>query len=77
MNMVFERAKRAAAEFGDQVDFREINTSDRNAFLEWGISDGLFIDGKEVRNGPPPSYEKIHKLMAKKVKKLGAAASSR
>ena len=69
-NMVFERAKRAAAEWGDRVVFREINTFDRNVFLEWGIADGLFIDEKEVRTGPPPSYEKIKKLIAKKVKKL-------
>jgi hypothetical protein len=39
-------------------------------FLEWGRSDGLFIDGKEVRTGPPPSYEKIRKLIAKRVRKL-------
>lgn len=69
-NMVFERAKRASAEFGDKVLFQGINTSNRKIFLEWGISDALFIDGKEVRTGPPPSYEKIKKIIAKKVKKL-------
>jgi len=69
-NMVFERAKRAASEFGDKVVFREIVTFDREVFLEWGISDGLFIDDKQVRTGPPPSYEKIKKLLAKRVKKL-------
>lgn len=69
-NLVFERAKRASVEFGDKVEFREINTFDRNVLQEWGISDGLFIDGKQVRTGPPPSYEKIKKLIEKKVKKL-------
>ncbi len=69
-NIVFERAKRASAEFGDKVSFQGINTSDRKIFLEWGIADALFIDGKGVRTGPPPSYEKIKKLIAKKVKKL-------
>jgi len=68
-NLVFERAKRAASEFGDRVVFREIDTSDRETFLEWGIADALFIDGKQVRTGPPPSYEKINKLIAKRVKK--------
>ncbi|MCG7849598.1 MAG: GNAT family N-acetyltransferase, partial [ANME-2 cluster archaeon] len=61
-NMVYERAKRAAAEFGDEVVFREIDTSDRDVLMEWGISDALFMDEKEVRTGPPPSYEKIYKL---------------
>ena len=69
-NIVFERAKRAASEFRDKVVFREINTFDRKIFLEWGIADALFIDDKQVRTGPPPSYEKIKKLIAKRVKKL-------
>ncbi|TFG24868.1 MAG: GNAT family N-acetyltransferase [Promethearchaeota archaeon] len=70
-NIVFERAKRAVKEFGDKVEFEEINTFSRETFLEWGISDALFIDNKDVRTGPPPSYEKIKKLIAKRVKRLG------
>ena len=69
-NLAFERAKRAAAEFGDKVVFREIDTSDRETFLEWGLSDALFIDNKQVWTGPPPSYEKIKKMMAKRVRKV-------
>ena len=69
-NIVFERAKRASAEFGDKVDFQEINTFERDTFLKWGISDALFINGKQIRTGPPPSYEKIKKLIGKRVIKL-------
>lgn len=69
-NIVFERAKRAASEFRDKVVFQEINTFDRKIFLEWGIVDALFIDDKQVRTGPPPSYGKIKKLIVKRVKKL-------
>ena len=69
-NIVFERAKRAASEFGDKVIFLEINTFDRDTFLEWGISDALFIDGRQVRTGPPPSYEKIKKKILKRVRKI-------
>ena len=69
-SMVFERAKRAASEFDDKVVFREINTFDRDVLSEWGIVDALFIDDKEMRTGPPPSYEKIKKHIAKRVKKL-------
>ena len=43
---------------------------DRDAFLEWGIADGLFIDNKQVRTGPPPSFEKIKKKIARKARKL-------
>jgi len=69
-NIVFERAKRAATEFGDKVVFTEIDTFNRETFLEWGIADALFIDEKEIRTGPPPSYDDIKKKIAKRVKKL-------
>jgi hypothetical protein len=65
--LVFERAKRAACEFGDLVDFREYNTFDEDVFNEWGIVDALFIDDKRVRTGPPPSYAKIKKIIKKKI----------
>ena len=69
-NLVFERAKRAVSEFGDTVIFQGIDTFNRDTFKEWGIYDGLFIDGKEVRTGPPPSYEDLVKKIKKRVKKL-------
>lgn len=71
-NMVFERAKMASSEFGDKVVFESIDTSDRAVFLEWGISDGIFIDGKEISFGPPLSYEKLIKMISGKVKKLSS-----
>jgi hypothetical protein len=52
------------------VIFEEIDTFDREVFLDWGISDALFIDGKQIRTGPPPSYKKIHKKIAKHVRKM-------
>jgi len=69
-SLVIERAKRAAAEIGDKVVFQQIDTFDRDNFLEWGITDALFIDDKQVRTGPPPSYEKIKNAIAKKARKL-------
>lgn len=69
-NMTYERAKRAADELGDRVVFVEVDTSDRDNLNEWGIAEGLFIDGKAVNTGPPPSYDKIVKLIKKRLKKL-------
>lgn len=69
-NIVFERAKRAVLEFGDKVIFRAINTFNREILQEWGIADGLYIDDKQVRTGPPPSYKKIRDKIARRVKKL-------
>ena len=71
MNTAFERAKRASAEFGDKVAFRAVDTLDRTAFEEWGEPDAIFVDGKGLRMGPPPTYAKIRKAIAKRVKKLG------
>ncbi|MFX1355055.1 MAG: GNAT family N-acetyltransferase [Promethearchaeota archaeon] len=69
-SIVYERAKRAALEFSEDVIFQEIDTFNRENYLEWGVYTGLFIDNKEIRTGPPPSYEDLKKKIIKKVKKL-------
>jgi len=69
-NLVFERARRAVSEFKDKALLEEIHTNKESVFQEWGISDALFIDGKAVRTGPPPSYDKIKRKIAKRVRKL-------
>jgi GNAT superfamily N-acetyltransferase len=71
-NLVYERARRASRELGDKVVFREVDTFDRQVGMEWGIMDALFVDGRQVRTGPPPSYERIHKILAKKLRRLPA-----
>jgi len=55
----------------DKVAFRTVDTFDRATFEEWGEPDAVFVDGKGLRMGPPPTYEKIRKTIAKRVKKLG------
>jgi N-acetylglutamate synthase-like GNAT family acetyltransferase len=67
-NIVLERTLRAAKDFGDKVDLEVVNTMDREAFLEWGIFDGVYIDGKTAQKGPPPSYEKIYRIIEKAAK---------
>lgn len=69
-NLTYERAKYIAEEFPDKVEFREINTFNKEVVREWGISDAFYINDKLVRTGPPPSYKKIRKLVARRVKKI-------
>ena len=69
-NLVAERSRRAAEEFGDSVVYREIDTSERAVVTKWGFTDELFIDGKKVRTGPPPSCEKIKSLIGKRARRL-------
>lgn len=70
-NLVYERARRAAEAFPGKAEFVGVETEDKASFLGCGISDGLFIDGKEVRTGPPPSYEKIRSLVERRLRKRG------
>ena len=69
-NLAFERAKRAAADLGERVDFQVVDTSERAATLEWGLCDALFIDGKRVWTGPPPSYASLRQKMASRLASL-------
>jgi predicted N-acetyltransferase YhbS len=69
-NMVYERTRKVAAEYGDKIDFNVYHTVDHEILKYWGISDALFINGKRINTGPPPSYKKIHRLIGGKVKKL-------
>lgn len=70
LNITFERAKRAAGEFGDRVLFREIDTQNRQTFLEWGTSDTVFLNHKPLNAGPPLSYRKIRDRIAQQVRRL-------
>ena len=69
-NIVFERTKRAVESFDGKAVFIAVDTSDRETYLEWGMRDELFIEDKQVRYGPPLSYEKVKKRIAKQVRKL-------
>jgi GNAT superfamily N-acetyltransferase len=68
MNLAAERARRAAVDLGDKVTYCEVDTSEPGAIAKWGFSDALFVDGKEIRTGPPPSYERIRSIIAKRVR---------
>jgi N-acetylglutamate synthase-like GNAT family acetyltransferase len=69
-NVVHQRAKRAAAELGDKVLFREVDTGIRDNLAEWGIRDGLFIDSDPLDPGPPPPYSEIKKLIEDRLNQL-------
>lgn len=69
-NGMIERAKKICIELGDKVVFREIVMTGREAIREWGLSDGLFVDDRNIYKGPPLPYEKIRKIIEEKVRKL-------
>ena len=69
-SLAFERAKRAAAPFGERVLVRQIDTGDRTTMLAWGECDALFVDETRVRTGPPPSEAKLSALIRRRVARL-------
>jgi hypothetical protein len=69
-SLCFERARRAAAPHDEKVEVRLVDTGDRATLESWGQSDALFVDGEQVRTGPPPSQEKLDRLVAKRVARL-------
>jgi hypothetical protein len=68
MNLSCQRAKDVASEFGDKVEVESVNTFDEENFNEWGVTDSIYIDGKKVSTGPPPSKEKLRKIIQNKVR---------
>lgn len=70
MNIACERAKRASMEFPGKTDVQIYYTTDNEINNEWGFTDAIFIDGKEMNVGPPPPYLKIRKKIEKRVKKI-------
>jgi GNAT superfamily N-acetyltransferase len=76
-NLAFERARRAAAPFGDLVECRLVDTSDRETMLAWGEADALFVDRRRVRTGPPPSEAKLGALIRGRVRRLRSRPGAR
>jgi GNAT superfamily N-acetyltransferase len=70
INIACERAKRASADFPGKINLQEYDGTDKTVVSEWGISDALYIDGKEVWAGPAPAYKKIHKKIEKQVQRI-------
>ena len=74
MALAVERTRRAAAEFGGRVQVQVIDTTDPAARAEWGLIDGVFIDGRALRYGPPPSLATVEKKLRKALRKKGLGA---
>lgn len=72
-NLACERACRAAGEFGERVALTRIDTTDDATRADWGITDGVFVDGRAVRTGPPPSLDAIRHRIARRVRRLPAS----
>jgi N-acetylglutamate synthase-like GNAT family acetyltransferase len=66
----YNNFRKAAAEFGDRVEIKLVNSLMPEVIAEWGIVDGIFLDDEEINLGPPPSYDETVKMIREKVDKL-------
>lgn len=69
-NLVYERARRASAELGTPVNFTTVDTADRDTLLRCGHTEEVFVDGKTLQRGAPPSYAKVRHKIEKRVSRL-------
>ncbi len=75
MNLVAERARRAADELGPDVQFTTIDTTDRETMLRCGRADQVLVDGRPLQRGRPPSYRAIRRRIGRQLRKRRAATS--
>ncbi len=69
--LTFEAFKKAASEFAEKVEFSGIDTMRAEDVQEWGITDGIYINGRELGFGPPLSYEDARRIITGYLRELG------
>ena len=69
-SIVYERAKKVAAEFGDRVVMQTVDTMNRETYLRCGNQNCLFIEDRQASYGPPLTAAKIRKRIGKQVRRL-------
>ena len=74
---VHERARRAAEECDPEVEFTMIDTFDRDTMLRCGRSDEVFVNGRPLQRGAPPSMQSIRRKIAKQARRQRTRGSSR
>lgn len=73
MNIGHERMRRVLASDPEHVQHRVIDTGDPMMREAWGVTDAIYVDGKPLRYGPPPSEKRLARLVAKRVRRAASA----
>jgi hypothetical protein len=57
-------ARDAVAGLEDFIDYQEVDTSDRDTMVSWGISSGLYVEGEPFRPYEPPcTSDELRKML--------------
>lgn len=73
--IAYERLKRVID--GMPVNNLLIDSSRPEALEEWGLSDIMFIGARKIPAGPPPSTEKLRRILVREMKRNHAPALQR
>ncbi len=71
MNLTYERARKVAQEIGAPVEFVTIDTSSHREMVRTGHADAVYLDGKALQTGAPPSEQAIRRKVEKRIRRLG------
>lgn len=69
VNVTQERIRRLAAEYGDRIDYERVAVRSADDVARWGLTDGLYIDGRALGMGPPMSEKKLRGMLEKAIRK--------
>ncbi len=69
-NITYSRAKEIAQEYADKVVFEEIDMNKPENKKKYGLKGGLYINGENIFEGPPPSHEQIKEKIEEHLKTL-------
>jgi N-acetylglutamate synthase-like GNAT family acetyltransferase len=69
-NVTHANASRLADEYPDKVQLITYDATDQAVLEEWGIGEGLFINGKEVRSAPPLAYDILKRKVMRRMKPI-------
>lgn len=70
-NSVYLKAKQVAEEFVGKIVFEEMNMNIAENRHKYGMNTGLYVDGKNISQGPPVGYDEIKAKVEERVKSLG------
>jgi GNAT superfamily N-acetyltransferase len=70
MNVVCRRAERVVREIGSPVEFTRVDTTTHEAMVAAGQCDAVFVDGRRLQRGAPPSIDAIRRRVGRRVRRL-------
>jgi len=69
-NIECDLTEKIVNEYGDEVVYKEYDTSDKEVLREWGIDNAILVDGEWLSFGPHSVDKQLRTLIKEKLKKI-------